>query len=282
LKAFLLSDELQTTLKTERVEDALVIRVPDTARDTVNIVVVLEVKGKADVSRPQEIHPGLRIFVNKLGVTFSTERQEIEIRFTLIGTEPGPRSDLFAGAPVMLSETTTVTARCFRDGKPVSGSIASTFLKVDPIPSRRPFYSGNGLICRYFEGDWDSLPDFRSLTPLKTVVVDNFGIEEPVREEHYGLTFDGYIEVPVTGVFRFSTESDDGSRLWIDELLVVDNDGLHGMEIVEGAVPLASGLHGIRVEFFEKDGSDDLKVFWQVPGFHSTPVPDRTLFQNMR
>ena len=39
----------------------------------------------------------------------------------------------------------------------------------------------------------------------------------------------GFLDVPSTGDYAFSTASDDGSRLWIDEELVVANDGHHGV-----------------------------------------------------
>jgi len=42
--------------------------------------------------------------------------------------------------------------------------------------------------------------------------------------------------IPEKGLWKFGTKSDDGSRLWIDEIdnLVVDNDGVHGAKEVTG------------------------------------------------
>ena len=80
----------------------------------------------------------------------------------------------------------------------------------------------------------------------------------------------------------FFTDSDDGSRLYIGEELVVDNDGLHGMEERVGAIALAGGLHPIRVVYFEKTGGDDLKVRYKGPGIDKQPIPEDLLFHQER
>ena len=45
--------------------------------------------------------------------------------------------------------------------------------------------------------------------------------------------------------------SDDGSKLWIDDILVVDNDGLHAPAAKEAEYCLATGSHAIRVHYFQ-------------------------------
>jgi hypothetical protein len=62
------------------------------------------------------------------------------------------------------------------------------------------------------------------------------------------------IEVPITTNYTLFVESDDGSRLYVGDELVVDNDGLHGMNEEAGQILLAAGLHRVRVEFFERGG----------------------------
>ena len=37
-------------------------------------------------------------------------------------------------------------------------------------------------------------------------------------------------------------------------VLIVDNDGLHGMATKQGMAPLAQGFHMIRVEYFNATG----------------------------
>ncbi len=66
--------------------------------------------------------------------------------------------------------------------------------------------------------------------------------------------FDGYITIDQAGTYTFYTESDDGSKLYLNGEEVVDNDGLHAAEEKSGKVYLSEGQHRIQVSFFERTG----------------------------
>ncbi len=94
--------------------------------------------------------------------------------------------------------------------------------------------------------------------------------------------YSGFVRVPVDGVYTFFTDSDDGSRLYIGDELVVDNDGLHGMLEKGGAIALGAGLHPIRVLFFNKTGGDGLKVSYSGPGVEKKPIPVEALYRSAK
>ena len=66
---------------------------------------------------------------------------------------------------------------------------------------------------------------------------------------------------------RQYVDSDDGSRLYIGDDLLVDNDGLHGMNEESGYMLLEAGLHSTRVEFFERGGGAGCIVSISGKGF---------------
>jgi alpha-L-fucosidase len=183
------------------------------------------------------------------------------------------------GENVKIKETTTISARCFRDGKAVSGTSKATFVKVQPRSSETLEKPINGINFAYFEGDWDSLPNFKNLKPISEGTLSNYNFTPRKEVEHFGFEYNGCIKIPTDGVYMFYTSSDDGSRLYIGSELVVDNDGLHGMSEKSGIVALAKGFHPIRVTFFEKTGSDDLKVSYKGPGLNKQVIPDSVLFK---
>ncbi len=74
------------------------------------------------------------------------------------------------------------------------------------------------------------------------------------------------LTVPTAGQYTFRLRSDDGSELFIDETLVVDNDGLHGAQDKDGAVQLTAGMHALRINFFEAGGGQELTLSWRKPG----------------
>jgi len=76
------------------------------------------------------------------------------------------------------------------------------------------------------------------------------------------------------GIYRFSAQSDDGVRLWVDDTPVIDHwiDG--GAATYTGEITLASGSHRVRVEYYEHEGLAMVKVGWEL--LPATPTPTRT------
>ncbi|HEX4645082.1 MAG TPA: PA14 domain-containing protein, partial [Verrucomicrobiae bacterium] len=75
-----------------------------------------------------------------------------------------------------------------------------------------------GLAYRCFEGtNWDCLPDFKKLTPVKTGIVSNFDLTVATQFENVGLEFTGILEAPRDGLYKFFVTSDDGCKLFLDE-----------------------------------------------------------------
>ncbi len=112
----------------------------------------------------------------------------------------------------------------------------------------------------YYEGKWEKLPDFNQLKPVSTGITSGFDVQLGKAKDHFGIVFTGFWETPTDGKYRFKLTSDDGSRLIIDGDTVVDNDGIHGMNSVEKEVVISAGIHEIRIEFFENQGGEDLRV----------------------
>jgi alpha-L-fucosidase len=276
-QAYLLSDPAKKSLGVERREDAIVVSVPEQAPGPINSVIVLDVNGKIDVTNPPTIRALQNIFTESLKVSIESERENIEIRYTLDGSVPTMKSTLVVG-PVTIDRTLTLTARCFRDVKPVSGSVSAVFTKVEPRASVKVEGIAPGIRYSYYEGSWSLMPDFGTLKPVKQGVIPEFDLSPTDLREDFGFEYSGYVEVRETGVYGFFTDSDDGSRLYLGDELVVDNDGLHGVQQKKGVIALAAGLHPIRVQFFQKSGGLDLKVMIQDPSGAKTSITRSMLY----
>ncbi len=262
-KAYLLSDPSGAALKIERQNDALVIFLPRQAPDSINSVIAVHLKGKLDQTDPPEFANELNIFVDSLRVSLFSERDNVQIRYDIGKSEPSQSSELYT-KPILLKSTTILSARCFRDGKPVSGTITTEFKKVEPLKAFNISpVSGvaAGILYKYYEGAWDSLPDFNNLKPIAEGVVPDFVFTPRRQDDNFCFKYDGYVRIPESSVYTFSTSSDDGSRLWIDDQPIVNNDGLHGLGEKSGNIALEKGYHKICVAYFERTGSDNLLIF---------------------
>jgi mono/diheme cytochrome c family protein len=112
----------------------------------------------------------------------------------------------------------------------------------------------------YYEGKWDALPDFTKLKPIATGVGKAFDLAEARRHTEYALVFEGVFRIDQPGTYTFHTSSDDGSRLYVDDKQVVDNDGIHPQKEASGKIELKKGVHAVRVAFFQEGGGDALEV----------------------
>jgi hypothetical protein len=148
----------------------------------------------------------------------------------------------------------------------------------------RDFWLANpgipGVRYEYYEASYNSLDEFYAdpIAPKKTGVVSNFDISVRDRGDQFAFRFRAAVEAPADGVYTFYTSSDDGSELYINGNLVVDNDGLHGMQWRQGDVYLTAGLHNIMVTMFEQGGGEGLLVDVEGPGIPRMAIPDDVLF----
>ena len=91
-------------------------------------------------------------------------------------------------------------------------------------------------------------------TPGVTFATD-FGYNwHPFGLASFGSSSTGVLAVATAGNYTFTLNSDDGSRLFIDGGLVVDNGGQHSPTTVSGSTFLTAGSHPFRVNFFEDQG----------------------------
>nr|WP_162494616.1 ricin-type beta-trefoil lectin domain protein [Streptomyces ambofaciens] len=102
---------------------------------------------------------------------------------------------------------------------------------------------------------------------------DDFGLES-----HFVTHVLGNLGAAQSGGYTFRLTSDDGSRLWIDDQLVINHDGLHGPDPKEATVDLTAGSHSLRIEHFERDGGQQLTLSWKPPGASAfSVVPNSVL-----
>jgi hypothetical protein len=137
--------------------------------------------------------------------------------------------------------------------------------------------ASEGLKYSYYEGSWSQLPDFNKLTPKKTGTVSNFSLSPRIHNDNFAMIFSGYILIPASGTYTFYTNSDDGSQVYINNTLIVNNNGLHAAREQSGKVYLQQGKHAIKVSFFERTGNQILDVYYSGGGISKRRVPSNIL-----
>ena len=264
-------------LNGERNGSDYVINVSNVTPQEYATVIVVDIKGKLVIYEAPEIKASSNIFIDQTPVSFTTQIPGAVIRYSLDGSEPGSNSSI-APNNIVVKNSTTVKAKCFLNGRPITETSSVSFKKVAPTPAVNVSSPSSGLNYSVYEGDWSSLPDFKTLQPTTSGALKTIDISAKQGTDKYGFVFDGLIKIPADGIYTFYISSDDGSKLFIDDKLLIDNDGLHGMTEKNNEIPLAKGYHMIKVLFFEKTGGDDLHVEWKGPGFERQGIPAAVLF----
>ena len=111
-----------------------------------------------------------------------------------------------------------------------------------------------------FHGSWQKLPNFAELKPVVEGESAGFDVSIANRASDFAMQFTTYLRIVKEGLYRFSLASDDGTKLFIDDALVVDCDGIHPHEMREGRAVLSSGFHKVVVEYFQGGGEASLEV----------------------
>lgn len=122
----------------------------------------------------------------------------------------------------------------------------------------------------YKDAPWNSVNDFKETEVNYRGHTSSFDINIinqyfPQDLNYFGFVFEGYIWITNPGEYTFYTNSDDGSKLWINDQQVVDNDGRHGRQDREGKRTLSAGRHKIKVAFFQANQGYGLDVSYRGP-----------------
>jgi hypothetical protein len=89
------------------------------------------------------------------------------------------------------------------------------------------------------------------------------------RTEYFAIDYSGVFNVHKEGDYSFRLLSDDGSYLYIDGAMIINNDGTHGPESKTGDVHLTAANHNIRVLYFQgHKWMLALQLFVKPPGIN--------------
>jgi hypothetical protein len=107
------------------------------------------------------------------------------------------------------------------------------------------------------------IPDFWNIEPIGSIyanalnVVDQdasgaVGIPGVSRSVMwFGVDYYGEFYITKPGEYKFDLESDDGSRLEIDNQQIINNDELHQAKSMTAKINLSAGRHTIHVPYFQ-------------------------------
>lgn len=153
-------------------------------------------------------------------------------------------------------------------------------------PTIAPTAAPTVLPVSGFNGEYWSVPGLES-SPVVPVRVADYMRNDATVNFDWGMGSPNAV-IPVdnfiarwsgkdtfnAGTYRFTTVSDDGIRVYVDNNIVIDQWNDHAATTHTGDIILTAGVHEIKIEFYEKSGGAVAKVSWNA--IEGTPAPTAT------
>lgn len=196
-------------------------------------------------------------FVDKETLTFSNTSVDSKIYYTLDGTNPNETSSLYKN-PITIDKEGVVKAIAINEEGEKSEILEIKAVQLQFIEGKASEGTQKGLSCKISVGKF-ALCDEVEKAKGKRSIVAAIQIPKDVPEDNFGIVFEGFARVPVQALYKFRLGSDDGSRFYLNNELVIDNDGYHGMEYKDASLALKEGVYPIKIVYFEATGGENLK-----------------------
>jgi hypothetical protein len=208
-----------------------------------------------------------------------------EFRYTTNGSIPSSASpkieklNTFTG-PIKL------TIKSISNGKFEKTVTGNFVTEQPPAPVAKPEkFRAGGLSYSYYEGLWESLPDFKKLKLITTGIADkDFDFGKLPSRYNFALIYEGMLEIKKEGYYIFNLGADDGAKLFLKDRLIINDDRPHVLGSPQSfLIPLKKGFYPIRMEYFQRGGDGRLRLKYTLPGEKGPiDIPSELLYNALR
>ncbi len=209
------------------------------------------------------------------------ENNNSNLRYTLDGTEPDINSPLCKDK-IIINKACTLKVKSITRKYSRSATVTRIFSEGDfmnglqTVENLKP-----GLQYSYYEGVWDSVPDFSQLKINTTGITENLDLKFASKKDSFAVKFDGYLNITSKGMYYLWVTSDDGAQVDFNNQLILNNDGLHSADSpVVKVLPLQPGYYPLSIRYFERAGDESITLGY-VTGtkkVKAVPIPKEMFF----
>jgi hypothetical protein len=144
----------------------------------------------------------------------------------------------------------------------------------------------NGLTAQFFNDPNNGATHLGTvaLTRVDTTVNYAWGTASPatgITANYFSARWSGKVQPSVTGSYRFRTVSDDGVRLWVNGVQVINNWTDHSSTTnTSNTITLTAGVkYNIVLEYYEKTSDATIRLQWLAPSTSTyVAIPSSRLF----
>ena len=213
---------------------------------------------------------------NHMGVRTGISTGNEAFKIYDVTTDPGQAINLAGSLPALQTQMQYLALAARRPGAGVSRPYDGLAL-----PSVSPTPVTPGVEWKSYTDagpSWQWVPEFRDLTATAngTTAVPNVAVRPA--DDHFGLLFTGYIQIPAAGNYTFFLNSDTGADFFLHDGHLIADDFGHSGSVTSTAVNLSAGLHPYRLYYRHAAGTRTLSLEWSGPGIARQAVPSSAFF----
>ena len=207
---------------------------------------------------------------NKANISIESATLGASIFYTIDGSKPTDKSIRYEGKIAMENDA-IIQAVALKDG------YLPSYIKTEKVK----FVDSkiHGLNYTVYEGEWLEHPDLNKLKAVSSGRQFDFDVSKiKKREDFVAIIFKGFIHIDHPGEYTFYSSANDGSWLYIDEKLIVENTGDNHSGKEQGKIKLKKGKHPIKLIYYENSGTEALTVSMKGPEMEKQAIPPASLF----
>lgn len=236
----------------------------------------LSVYGNSSFLATPIISPNGGIYTNSVMVTLTDAVSGVTFYYTLDGSIPSTNSTLYTG-PFVLTQTVGLNVVAVMPGSPSSSIASATFINITSLGG------GTGLLGKYYANTFPANP-FVGTPLVRTDAVINFNWntnspDPSIATNNYTVKWTGLVQPLFSEPYTFSTTTDDGARLWVNGLEIVNAWQAQSPTTWGGVINLqAQQRYAIEMDYFQAGGGAIAQLAWSSPSTASNIVPESQLY----
>jgi len=138
-----------------------------------------------------------------------------------------------------------------------------------------------GVKGEYFNNtarDFSGAPTLTRIDPDINFNWGNDGPGAPIGTDHFSVRWTADLEIAVADAYTFTTNTDDGSRVWLNDQPIIDRwVDQAPADAASNPIQLEPGIYSLTMEYYENDGGAVAYLYWQTPTVARQIIPSGPL-----
>ena len=217
-------------------------------------------------------------FLDEIEVKLQKPFKHSEIRYTIDGSKPSSSSNLYKDKIKLVRSTDLKAITVNKKNDEISPVLYVRVKKLDFMQPSDHVPKATGLKLTQYRGSFVSVSGLDTCNNKEDSIAEVILLPEEEIYGPFGLRFSGFIYIKNKGIYNFRLDSDDGSRMFLNGELFIDNDGYHSSKSVSGGAALEKGYYPIEIQYFQGGGGAKLELSWKMVDMQYSKVPAGQFF----